>query len=189
MPVDHFANAVADTSVDERVLLQRVSAGDRSALKNLHHRYYQRLARFLWRSIGRTDGVDRIINDTFMEVWAGECHPREASLAVSTWLFGVAYRKAQHSRDQIFDPVKDADISDGLRHGFGTLSFELRSTLTLAYQVCCTLEEIAAITGVPVESVKARMRCAREKLRCASRQGLSSSGSNARTLCRGTHLA
>jgi RNA polymerase sigma-70 factor (ECF subfamily) len=181
MPVDQLADAVSDVSVDERALVRRVATGDRSALESLYHRYYPRLASFLWRSIGRREGVEQLINDTFIEAWRGSCDCREGSLAVSTWIFGIAYRKAlehlcqqwssaawtnqRRSSEEFIDPVNDTEMSEWLRQGLGTMPFEQRSTLILAYQMGCAPEEIAAITSAPIGTIKARMLRARETLR------------------------
>ena len=166
--------------VPESVLVDRVAAGDRGALESLYHSYYARLAHFLWRVIGRTDGVEEIINDTFMEVWESAQRSRPRSITVSTWLFGIAYGKAlenrhrpqspaakfsaRHSPSRFIDSASHAEFSGELRRALGTLSFEQRSTLVLAYQMGCAPKEIAAITGVPVGSVRARMLGAREKV-------------------------
>jgi RNA polymerase sigma-70 factor, ECF subfamily len=183
MAVEHLSNPDLDLPLDERLLLCRVAAGDRSALERLYYRYYHRLAGFLWRSIGRSDGVEEIVNDTFMEVWRDARHSRESSRIISTWVFGIAYRKAleyleqrhncaagfdaQHSSRQFIGAVNDAEIGRGLWRRLKLLSFGERSTLILAYQVGCARQEIAAITSVPVGSVEARMLGAREKLRCS----------------------
>jgi RNA polymerase sigma-70 factor (ECF subfamily) len=61
--------------------------------------------------------------------------------------------------------MNDAETADSLRRGLETMPFEHRSTLILAYQMGCSLEEIAAITSVPIGAVKDRMLHARETLR------------------------
>jgi RNA polymerase sigma-70 factor (ECF subfamily) len=181
MPVDQLVDVVSDVSVDECALIGRVVAGDRAALESLYHAYYPRLARLLWLSIGRKEGVEQIINDTFIEAWRGAHDCREGSLAVSTWIFGIAYRKAlehlcqqwnpaawshqRRSSEGYIDPVNDTEMSEWLWQRLGTMPFEQRSTLILAYQTGCALEEIASITRAPVGTVKARMLRARAKLR------------------------
>jgi RNA polymerase sigma-70 factor (ECF subfamily) len=180
MPVDHFSNAGYNLSVAECVLVGRVATGDRSALERLYHTYYLKLAGFLWLSIGRSGSVEGIINETFMEVWTTARHHQDASLTVSTWIFSVAYRKAleyrlqprsietlpnaQDSVGHFSARMRDDEKAGALQRGLGTLSFEQRSTLALAYQAGCAPEEIAAITGVPVGSVEARMHSAHERL-------------------------
>jgi RNA polymerase sigma-70 factor, ECF subfamily len=182
MPVDQLADSISDMSVDDCALVDRIATGDPSALETLYYRFHPRLARFLWRLIGRRAGLEEIINDTFVDVWKGARNFREVSLVVSAWMFGIAYRKAleylcyqrsssvwpnmRHPPEQAKDALDDPEISDALSHGLRAVPFEQRLALLLAYQMGCGLEEIAAITGVSAATVNGRMRCAREKLRC-----------------------
>jgi RNA polymerase sigma-70 factor, ECF subfamily len=185
MPVSHWTGTVSDIPVDERMLLARVAAGDRSALASLYRRYYRRLTGFLRFSLEYSDDVEDIVNNTFAEIWRGARTSSEASPAVSTWVFGIAYREASQylgrrrrpaarrdatiAADPFMDAVNEPEHRDALRRVLGALSFEQRTTLVLAYQVGCAIEEIAVITGVPVGSVSARMLCARIRLRDVSR--------------------
>jgi RNA polymerase sigma-70 factor (ECF subfamily) len=182
MPADQLAEAISGMSVDECSLMDRIATGDPSALETLYYRFHPRLARFLWRSIGRSEGIEEIINDTFVDVWKGARNFREASLAVSAWMFGIAYRKAleylrqHHSSsawsnmrqppEQAKDALDDAEIGDALAQGLRAVPFEQRLALLLTYQMGYGLEEIAAITGVSAATVNARMLAAREELRC-----------------------
>jgi RNA polymerase sigma-70 factor, ECF subfamily len=115
-----------------------------------------------------------------MIVWQSAKDFRYAS-QVSTWIIGIAYRTALKSfrrqknhmaaqnlddcPEQTVDPTFDTEVQDWLKHGLSQLPSEQRLTLELAYQMGHSLEEIAAITGCPVGTVKARMFHAREKLR------------------------
>jgi RNA polymerase sigma-70 factor, ECF subfamily len=166
MPVDKSPGPVFDMCVDTCALVGRVAAGDRSALESLYHFYYHTLASFLSRSIGSSESVEEIINDTFIEVWRGAKDSREASLVASTWMFGIAYRKALEYLCQQRSRAPSSNARRPLEEGLGTMPFEQRSTLVLAYQMRCSLEQIAAITSVPIGTVKERMLSAREKLRC-----------------------
>jgi RNA polymerase sigma-70 factor (ECF subfamily) len=166
MPVDESPDAVLDMCVDTCELVGRVAAGDRNALESLYHSYYRRLASFLSRSIGSSESVEEIINETFIEVWRGAKDSREASLVAPTWMFGIAFRKALEYLCQQKSRAVFSNAPRPLEQGLGTMSFEQRSTLVLAYQMRCSLEQIAAITSVPIGTVKARMVSAREKVRC-----------------------
>ncbi len=161
-------------------LLAAVAAGNRRALEDLYLGYHRRLARFLSRFTPRYENIEEIINDTFMVVWQNAKDFRNAS-QVSTWIIGIAYRTAlksirrqkNHSGtrslddypEQTIDPTSDTEVKDWLKHGLDRLSDEHRLTLELAYHMGHSLEEVAAITGCPVGTVKARMFHAREKLR------------------------
>jgi RNA polymerase sigma-70 factor, ECF subfamily len=168
------------TKEGDNELLAGVAAGDRRALEGLYFGYHRRLARFLSRFTPRYENVEEIINDTFMAVWRSAKDFRNAS-QVSTWIFGIAYRTAlkslrrqkHHSAaaslddhpEQSVDPGVEAELQDWVSHGLNYLPVEQRLTLELAYHMGHSMEEIAAITDVPVGTVKARMYQARKKLR------------------------
>jgi RNA polymerase sigma-70 factor (ECF subfamily) len=157
-----------------------IAAGNRSAFEELYLAYHRRLARFLFRFTPRYENIEEIINDTFMTVWQSARDFRNDS-RVSTWIFGIAYhtalkslrRQRHHTAalnlddypEQTVDPGAETEVQDWLAHGLDRLPPEQRLTLELAYHLGHSLEEIAAITGTPVGSVKARMFHARRKLR------------------------
>jgi RNA polymerase sigma-70 factor (ECF subfamily) len=94
---------------------------------------------------------------------------------------GIAYRTAlkslrrqqQHRGtspsdtlpDPSSEPTHAMETRDWIEQGLRLLSLEHRLTLELAYHFGHSVEEIAAITAVPVGTVKARMFHARENLR------------------------
>lgn len=74
-------------------LLRRIDKGDEDALGELYDLYYKLLSRFV---LGNTHDVQltlEIINDVFMVVWDKAGSFRGDS-AVSTWMLGIAYKKA-----------------------------------------------------------------------------------------------
>lgn len=165
---------------EELALLGRVAQGDRGALERLYVAYHRRLFGFLIRFTERHDLVEEIINDTLYTVWrkAGEFRGESA---VSTWIIGIAYRRALKSlKRQSFwlridgeavdvpdqsaaDPSEET--GDWLAQGLARLPLEQRMTLELAYFLGHSCEEIAAISGCPVNTVKTRMFNARRRLR------------------------
>jgi RNA polymerase sigma-70 factor (ECF subfamily) len=161
-------------------LLIAVGAGDCRALEELYLGYQGRLAHFLSRLTRRDVIVEEIINDTFMVVWRQANEFRFASKA-SSWIFGIAYRTAlkslyrerYHSAarsleecpEPTVDPMRQTEVRDWVMHGLNRLPDEQAATLQLACEFGHSLVEIAAITGAPVGTVKARMFHARNKLR------------------------
>jgi RNA polymerase sigma-70 factor (ECF subfamily) len=165
----------------ESLLLQRVADRDRQAFEELYTTYHRRLSRFLMRLAPRFDFAEEIINDTFWVVWRKAGDFRGAS-RVSTWIMGIAYRRALRAlRDERQvattnrraseedapgeDSAANADLQDWISRGLAELPEEQRLTLELAYFLGYSCEEISAITGSPVGTIKARMFHAREKLR------------------------
>ncbi len=170
-----------DTDATDRMLLQRMSAGDRAALAVLYRSYHGRLGRFLSRLTRRSDVIEEVINDCFWIAWqkAGNFH---GDSRVSTWLMGIAYRcglKAlrQHGDEPVaddtlpeeripaHDPGEDRELRDWLGKGLDRLSADQRLVIELVYGVGHGLEDVAAIMQCPVGTVKARLFHARVKLR------------------------
>jgi len=166
--------------------LARITHGDREALRELYDVYYHPLLRFIYRVTGQLDLAQEGINDTMLVVWrSAEGFARRSS--VSTWIMGIAYRKAlkllERSRrwtdrfaavdfdewiersDVCAEPSDDGDLRDLLDQGLKHLSAEQRAVVELTYFYGCSYEEIAVIAGCPVNTVKTRMFHARAKLR------------------------
>ena len=173
----------ADIDADEtdRLLLQRMAAGDRAALAVLYRSYHGRLCRFLSRLTRRADVIEEVVNDCFWIVWQ-KAGGFNGDSRVSTWIIGIAYRcglKALRQRgdepvddenipeDRIpsHDPGEDRELRDWLGKGMERLSADQRVVAELVYGVGHTLDDVAAIMQCPVGTVKARLFHARVKLR------------------------
>lgn len=167
-------------AVDDTVLILAIQSRDRVALARLYLSYHGRLARFLARITRRPEDIEEIINDTFVVVWTHATAFRSESL-VSTWITGIAYRLARHSirrqkrqlpiwcagilAEQRADPTRQAEVTNWLDCALDRLPVKLRVTVTLAYQMGFSIEEISQITRTPTRKVKSRMVHARFKLR------------------------
>jgi RNA polymerase sigma-70 factor, ECF subfamily len=171
--------ARASTATQDRELLTRVALGDRSALDDLYLGYHPRLRRFLSLYL-QPDSIDEVINDTFMVVWRKSKDFRNAS-QVSTWIIGIAYRTAIREQrrqrryatwlsldectESCVDSTVQTETRDWLRQGLGSLSRDQQVALLLSYGAGYAVDEIAALTFVPVGTVKTRLFHARNKLR------------------------
>jgi len=165
---------------DDALLIFAIQSRDRAALKRLYLAYHPRLARFLARMITRSEDIEEIINDTLMVVWMHATAFRSESL-VSTWIFGIAYRLTMRSlrrqkmqlpgwsidilAEQCADPAPDTEMANWLECALGRLPVKLRITVTLAYQMGFSIEEVSQITKTPTGTVKSRMFHARLRLR------------------------
>jgi RNA polymerase sigma-70 factor, ECF subfamily len=173
--------ATLDADATDRMLLQRMSAGDRVALATMYHGYHGRLCRFLSRLTRRTDVIEEVVNDCFWIVWqkAGEFR---GDSRVSTWIMGIAYRcglktlrlhgdepveddAIPEDRIPSTDPDEDRELRDWLAKGLDRLSADQRAVVELVYGVGHSLDDVATIMQCPVGTVKARLFHARVKLR------------------------
>lgn len=184
---DFHPESAPTTPADDLALLARVAEGDREAFRRLYSHYHRRLHRFLMRLTHERQLAEEIINDTMLVVWQHAREFRGAS-RVSTWILGIAYRKAlktlERSRNAsaqdvivatciapdgaILDALSQgAEVNDWIDVALTRLSPEHRMVLELAYFLGLSCEEIAEVAECPLGTVKTRMFYGRERLRHA----------------------
>jgi RNA polymerase sigma-70 factor (ECF subfamily) len=163
----------------ELALIRRISLRDRGALRELYVLYHRRLSRFLMRITQRQDLAEEVINDTLLVVWNSAERFRGDS-RVSTWIVGIAYRRALKSvrRRRSFELIEleaneslvgveglqACETQEWIEQALEELPIEQRLCLELAYVLGHSCEEIAIITSCPVNTVKTRLFHARRKL-------------------------
>ena len=176
------ALARSQSNEHELELLRRTTARDREAFQELYRLYHRRLARFLTRMTRHFEVAEEIINDTMWVVWERAADFRGAS-QVSTWIMGIAYRRALktlrrasmqiHSADvdapaDVEDAsvaVDEADRRDIVMRALAQLPIEQRLVVEFTYYLGHSCADIAEIMDCPVNTVKTRMFHARRKLR------------------------
>ena len=185
---------IADTvneELDRDLIRLRTLRHDRSAFEALYRDFYPRLFEFVLRILGRPHDAEETINDTMMVVW-NKAHEFREESKVSTWIFGIAYKKAlkrlklnkrvserelqsdieqEDTRDPA-DTVSQRAAIERIRVAVGTLPLAQRSIVHLAFFYGYTYTEIAAIVDCPVNTVKTRMFYARERLRLVLDQAM-----------------
>ena len=95
------ATAMTDgtSSVDDAELLSRIADGDKAAFETLYRRYYRRVSQFVYRLTPDRELGEEIVDDTLLAVWRGAGAFAGRS-KVSTWIMGIAYRRAMKSLDR-----------------------------------------------------------------------------------------
>ena len=171
-------NSRKGDEASDLALLNRVRRGDRQAFSKLYRQYHPRLYGYLLRLLANPVMAEEVLDDVMLVVWT-DARKFRGRAAVSTWIFGIAYRKAmtairsdrrfQSRLDRNADP--DSLASDPKQHtewiqaGLSLLSPDHRQVLELTYFGGFSYQEIADIAGCPVNTVKTRMYHARRRLR------------------------
>jgi RNA polymerase sigma-70 factor (ECF subfamily) len=167
----------------DEVLISRIARGDRLAMQVLFARHHVRVFRFVLRLLRDEATAEDVISEVFLDVWrqAGQFEGRSA---VSTWLMAIARFKAlsmmrKRREEELDDETANAieepsdvpeiavakmDKSEKLRKCLSALSPEHREIIDLVYYHEKSVEEVAAIVGIPENTVKTRMFYARKKL-------------------------
>ncbi len=162
----------------ELALLQRTRRGDRGAFSELYRLYQPRLYGYLRRLLPDPAAVEEVLDDVMFVVWKDARRFRGDS-AVSSWIFGIAYRKAMtamRTEGRYQAPLdRNADAStiagaperhtDWIQAALMQLSADHRQVVELTYFGGFTYREIAQIANCPVNTVKTRMFHARRRLK------------------------
>jgi RNA polymerase sigma-70 factor (ECF subfamily) len=173
--------AVRGDDGEDLTCLSQIALGDRAAFERLYRRYYDRLFRFVLRVTGRMNLVEDVINDTMIVIWRKAGDYRAAARA-STWIFGIAYRKALKalSRElrspELMDELPEVEqppsdeldregVHEAIRQAVMQLPAEHRAVVDLTFFFNRSYDEVAQILDCPVGTVKSRMFHARAKLR------------------------
>lgn len=164
-------------------MLHRVSEGSHAALEALYKEYYHRLFRFIYKITRQLDTIDEIINDVMLVVWR-KADTFDHRSRVSTWIFGIAYKKSLKALEKsavaiahvdyediaetAADPseygIQQFEADDWVTVAFEVLSPDQRAVMELTYHYGLHYHEIAEIMECPENTVKTRMFHARKKL-------------------------
>jgi len=170
-------------STSDEVLIGRIANGDRLAMQVLYARYHVRVFRFVARLVRNETTAEDLISEVFLDVWrqAGRFEGRST---VSTWMLAIARFKAisalrrrsdeeldeetagaiEDSSDDPATALEKKDKSAMIRKCLMGLSAEHREVIDLVYYHEKSVEEVAEIVGIPVNTVKTRMFYARKRL-------------------------
>ena len=174
--------AAAEASSDV-VLVNRIAAGDKLAMRALFARYRTSIYRWLLRFVSSDALAEDLLSEVFLDVWR-QAARFEGRSSVSTWLMSIARYKALSARrvrteDELTEEIEAAiadtaddpevvlqmkDRGEMLRNALTQLSREHREIIDLVYYHERSIAECAEIIGIPVATVKTRMFYARKKL-------------------------
>jgi RNA polymerase sigma-70 factor (ECF subfamily) len=172
--------------------LVRMRRGDPDALSAVISRYQHRLYRYLLRLVREPATADDLFQQTWLRVME-RIGRYDARRNFESWLFSVAHNLAvdfwRGKRGDSLDAAADAGDPPGERLPAAgpdaleqLLDFERgamlavcinelpaihREVLTLRFEEDMKLEEIAEVAGIPLSTVKSRLRRALEALRAA----------------------
>jgi RNA polymerase sigma factor (sigma-70 family) len=173
---------------DDAALLRRYRRGDAAAFAQLYQRHRLGLFRFLLGLCGDHALAEEVFQETWLSLIRSASEQREAVL-FKTWLYQIArnrlidhwrkngrhqtqqdeYDEQQHgASDPQPGPEQQLSLSRDqarLQAALADLPAEQREVFLLRAHGDLELGEIAALTQIPAETVKSRLRYALQKLR------------------------
>ena len=158
-------------------LAERLRDGDEKALRTVYERHGAAVLYLAQRLLANRADAEDVTQLTFVAAWAGRdtFDPRRGTML--GWLLGIARRKAV---DRIRAAARDDRVAQAVRaqpgpadeperperiidrlvvaDELGRLPAEQRRTLELAFFDDLTHPQIAAVTGLPLGTVKSHIR-------------------------------
>ena len=169
-------------------LMVRVSSGDAAAFALVYERHGTVAYSLAHRMCGRQSAAEDVVQEAFLSAWrrAASFDPTRGSLR--TWRLGIVHHRAVDAlrrsgtdiRRRVDSPVEEIDLDAGVRidaevvqrdeastvrAALNELPAEQRKVIELGYFSGYTHTEIADMLGLPVGTVKGRMRLGLAKLR------------------------
>lgn len=170
-----------DDAADAR-LVQRIVAGDSTALGELYDRFGRRAYSLARRICADTGLAEDVVQEVFLAFWRDPSKYDPNRGKFGTWLLTLVHHKSVDAvrRESVIrrrtvpatedgaewnaPPGPGADegaigalVAGQVRDALGRLPAEQRRVLALAYYGGYTQREVAAMIGVPLGTVKSRM--------------------------------
>lgn len=183
--------SLAEERTDEE-LLTALAARDAVALEELYARYGRLAFSLAVRITSMPETAEEVVQEAFLAVWRGAASYEVQRSSVRTWLLSITHHRAVdavrrraarvqaaplESHAEMPDKADVwADVSRSLdagmvREALRSLPIDQRQSIELAYFAGLTYPEIAARMGVPLGTVKSRLRLGLAKLRGLLRDG------------------
>ncbi len=173
------------TSDDMSDLLVRVAQQDLMAFRAVFDHFAPRLKAFLMGQGTNPQMSEEVVQETMVKVWRKADQYEPARAAASTWIFTIArnlridhIRKANRPEPDMDDPafvsepeplatetISRAQDAAQLHAAMSELSEDQRAVLQLAYFEEKAHPEIAETLGIPLGTVKSRIRLAMKNIR------------------------
>jgi RNA polymerase sigma-70 factor (ECF subfamily) len=183
------------TRLADEDLLTLVERGDAEAFEVVYERHSRVAYSLAFRMLGDRQAAEDLLQDAFLAVWRGAGGYSSARGGVRNWLLSILHNRGvdrlrtlaamsrrqealQQAELQRSDEPDAAALGIGralagsVRQELASLPAEQFDVLKLAYYGGFTHQEIAEMLGLPVGTVKSRMRLGLERLR----RGLGAAG-------------
>jgi len=159
-------------------------------METLYDRFSRQAFGLAYRILGDGPSAEDVVQEAFLTIWRQADRLDPARGRVISFLMTVVHHKAidllRSRRGQVTEPLplnpilaeQGADVlemaarsmgRDAIRQALQSLPEEQRNSIEMAYFQGLTHVEIAAALGIPLGTVKSRLRLGLEKMRAALR--------------------
>ena len=167
-------------------LISLVGSGDARAFAALYDRHSRAAYSLAYRMMGEKQAAEDLTQEAFIKVWRSAGGYRAGRGSVRAWILSIVHNRCidqirslasrRRTQDRIEQSAPTSQPSEAFAEAWrgyrrervgealGTLPPEQREVITLAHLHGRTHKEIAQRLGLPLGTVKGRMRLALKKL-------------------------
>lgn len=181
-----MAGQTFDTISTDAQLLERIAKRDESGLAALYDRYHLLSFSLALRVVNDRGRAEDVVQDAFLSVWRKAGSYIEGRGSVKTWLTSIVRNRAidlvrarresdsddeavllalRDPRPSVIEQVTATLDRDVIRGAIGELPLEQRQAIAMAYFEGRSHSEISGATGLPLGTVKSRIRLGMHRLR------------------------
>jgi RNA polymerase sigma-70 factor, ECF subfamily len=181
---EQVPNGAAALATEDITLLERVREGDQAAMAEIFDRHSRAVYSVALHVLKDTGHAEDVMQEIFFQVWQNSASFVEARGSLRTWLLAVTRNRAIDflRRRKPTDPVEDVILTscsdvdaeaernamiEKVKKALKKLPEEQQQSMNLAYFEELSHAEISARTGLPLGTVKTRIRLALTSLRKA----------------------
>jgi RNA polymerase sigma-70 factor, ECF subfamily len=168
-------------------LISMVEAADAEAFATLYDRHSRAAFSLAYRMMGERQTSEDLVQDAFLKVWQGASGYRADRGSVRTWILSIVHNRgidqirSQASRRRTQEKIEASaprsqpseafaqtwrnSQREQVREALDTVPPEQLKILELAYFSGYTHVEISDLLGLPLGTVKGRMRLGLKKIR------------------------
>ncbi|MFC4455485.1 sigma-70 family RNA polymerase sigma factor [Deinococcus sonorensis] len=158
-------------------LIAQMALGQQDALRELHRRYAPYLYGLGRRMLRDQDDTENCVQDAFLNAWKAAGRFDRSLASAKTWLVTIAHRRflqAIRDRKDASLPLEEWDAPTPARDQEDVLMAQRaveilddgeRRLIELAYYQGHSHAELAQLTGMPLGTVKTRLRTALARMK------------------------
>jgi RNA polymerase sigma-70 factor, ECF subfamily len=172
---------------DEDLISLVATESDADAFAILYDRHSRAAYSLAYRMMGDKHAAEDLLQDAFLKVWRGATSYRTERGSLRTWILSIVHnrgidqlrstasRRRTQEKVEASSPISQPSEAfaatwrntqrEQVREALGTLPEEQLKILELAYFSGYTHVEISELLGLPLGTVKGRMRLGMKKIR------------------------
>jgi len=181
-----MAGQTLDTTLTDGDLLEAIARGDEHSLASLYDRYHRLAFSLALRVVNDRGRAEDVVQDAFLSVWRKAGSYSLGRGSVKTWLTSIVRNRAidvvrarresdgddeavllglRDSSPSVIEQVTASLDRDTVRAAITVLPLEQRKAIAMAYFEGRSHSEIAGMIGLPLGTVKSRIRLGMHRLR------------------------